>query len=332
MPNKSRDGGLACPIVLHIASCSSRSRNSASAPLDIQPLEPTKAGNLLLQLDHLLLITSRIGLVLLKRPLKELVGVVRLKALLQHTKPLAIVRDLRPVALDILQILREVCVAALEDLAVERRAHDRFEINVLGPRFLRLSEDEVRSFLDGAHESADFVWVLLDELLVANVQDGAETAAAQLGEFVDAEHLNVGFGAVLRREPFFQLHHLDVLEADAGVDFLVDDGFGDVHAAADGDVVIGCHAVVGGELVDLDLREGLVFGFLGMLRTRHVRIYLSKLADIADTLALEGAEVGSDAAVLEVYHSGERLIEEGSDGQDWEVTSFGLLQESDTCA
>jgi hypothetical protein len=57
----------------------------------------------------------------------------------------------------------------------------------------------------------------------------------------------------LAGEPFFQFDHLHVLEADAGVDFAVDDGAGDVHAAADGGVVGWRHAVVGGEFVDLDL-------------------------------------------------------------------------------
>ena len=316
----------ACHIILHIVSCSSRSRNSASAPLDIQPLEPTKAGNLLLELNHLLLITSRISLVLFQSPFEELISVVRLKTLLQNAQSLAIVGNLGPITLNILQILREVGVAALENLTVERRAHDGFEVDVLGPRLLGLGEDEVRGFLHGAHESADFVWVLLDEVFVADVQDGAEAAAAQLGELVDAEHLHVGFGAVLRREPLFQLDHLDVFEADAGVDFLVDDGFGDVHAAADGGVVVWCHAVVGGELVDLNLMGGLAV-IRQSLRTSSLwKLYLSELADIADTLALEGAEVGGDTAVFEVDHSGEGFIEERSDRQDREVTSFGLLQ------
>lgn len=58
-----------------------------------------------------------------------------------------------------------------------------------------------------------------------------------------------------------------------------------------------------GELVDLDLAE---------------------LADVTDALALEGGEVGGDAAVLEVDDAGEGLIEEGADGRDGEVTGFGL--------
>jgi hypothetical protein len=53
--------------------------------------------------------------------------------------------------------------------------------------------------------------------------------------------------------------------------------------------------------------------------------YLSKLANIANALTLEGAEVSGYTTVLEVHHSGERLIEERPDGQDREVAGFGLL-------
>lgn len=60
----------------------------------------------------------------------------------------------------------------------------------------------------------------------------------------------------------------------------------------------------------------------------HECTYLSELADIANTLALEGAEVGSNTAVLEIDDSSERLVEERPNGQDWEVTGFGLWQES----
>lgn len=302
------------------------SRNGTRAPLHIQPLEATLLSNLLLQLNHRLLVPSRILLVLLQLPAQELIGVVRLEALLQHTKPLAIVRDLRPVAPDVLQVLREVRVAALEDLAVERRAHDGLEVDVLGPGLLGLGQHEVRRLLDGAHERADFVRVLGDEGFVADVQHGAEAAAAQLGELVDAQHLDVGFGARLRGEPLFELDHLHVFEADAGVDLLVDDGFGDVHAAADGGVVRGRHAVVRGELVDLDLGALLAGGDAD--RCYLTATDLAKLADIANTLALEGAEVRGDAGVLEVDDTGERLVEERTDGEDREVTGFGLQKES----
>jgi hypothetical protein len=57
---------------------------------------------------------------------------------------------------------------------------------------------------------------------------------------------------------------------------------------------------------------------------RRVRAYLSKLADIADAFALEGAEVGRDAGVFQVDDAGEGLVEERADGEDWEVAGFGL--------
>lgn len=57
----------------------------------------------------------------------------------------------------------------------------------------------------------------------------------------------------MNREPFFELDHLHVLQTDSGVDGAVDDRFGYVHSAADGGVVVGGHAVVLGEFVDLDL-------------------------------------------------------------------------------
>jgi hypothetical protein len=50
--------------------------------------------------------------------------------------------------------------------------------------------------------------------------------------------------------------HLDllyVLESDAGVDLSVDDCLADVHPASHGSIVAGSHAVVLGQLVDLDL-------------------------------------------------------------------------------
>lgn len=52
-----------------------------------------------------------------------------------------------------------------------------------------------------------------------------------------------------------QLNALNVLESDTSVNVASDDGSRDVHADADGRVLLGSHAVVLGELVDLDLAE-----------------------------------------------------------------------------
>lgn len=58
---------------------------------------------------------------------------------------------------------------------------------------------------------------------------------------------------------------------------------------------------------------------------RRSRAHFSKLADIADALALEGAEVGRDTRVFQVDDAGEGLVEEGTDGEDREVAGFGLF-------
>jgi len=55
-----------------------------------------------------------------------------------------------------------------------------------------------------------------------------------------------------------------------------------------------------------------------------VKPYLAKLANIADSFALEGAEIGRDARVFQVDDTGKGLIEEGTDGKNWEVAGFGL--------
>lgn len=51
---------------------------------------------------------------------------------------------------------------------------------------------------------------------------------------------------------------------------------------------------------------------------------LAEFTDVAYALALEGVEVGGDARVFKVDDAGERLVEEGPDGLDGEVASFGL--------
>jgi hypothetical protein len=301
----------------------SSSRNGTTALLAVQSFEAALLGNFFLELHHQLLVASRIGLILVQLPAQELVGVVRLKSLFQHAQPLAILRDLLPIALDVLQGAREVRKRSLEDLAVQRRRHGRLKGFVLSPSFFRAGKDEIRRLLDGLHEGADFAWVLCDEGLVADVQDRAEAAAAQLGEFVDAKHLHVGLGSGLGSEPFLELHHLHILKANPRVDLAVDDGARDVHAAAYGGVVGGGHAVVRGELVDLDLVrcEDQLRG--GMFERRS-RAYLAKLADVADAFALKSAEVGCNPRIFQVDDAGKGLVEERADGEYREVAGFGL--------
>lgn len=52
---------------------------------------------------------------------------------------------------------------------------------------------------------------------------------------------------------------------------------------------------------------------------------LAKLSNIADLLALQGAEVLGDAAVLEVDNTGEGLVEQRANRGNGEVTGFGLI-------
>jgi hypothetical protein len=61
------------------------------------------------------------------------------------------------------------------------------------------------------------------------------------------------------------------------------------------------------------------------VRRELVDLDLAKLADVADLLALEGTEVGGDAAVFQVDDAGERLVEERADRKDRVVAGFGLF-------
>jgi len=61
---------------------------------------------------------------------------------------------------------------------------------------------------------------------------------------------------------------------------------------------------VRGELVDLDL---------------------AKLAYVADTFALEGAEVARDAGLFEIDYAGEGFVQEAANGEDGEIASLGLV-------
>ena len=53
-------------------------------------------------------------------------------------------------------------------------------------------------------------------------------------------------------------------------------------------------------------------------------IYLSKFADVSDSLSFERLEIGGDPAVLEVHHTGERFVEQGPDGDNRKIAGFGL--------
>lgn len=292
----------------------------SDSTLHIQALEAAMLRDVLLQSHHPLLIACRISLILLRLPSQELIRVVRLKALVKDTKTLAVPRNLLPVPGHIFQILREVREAPLKDLAVQLSSHSGLEVRVLRPSLLWVAQDEVCSLFNRPHESADFVRVFGYELLVADVENRAEAAAAQLGQLIDPHHLDVGLGTALRGKPLGKLNHLHVLEADAGIDFAFDDGFGDVHAAADSGIVSGCHAVVGCKLIDLDLVRLADATCHGTRRWS----YLAELAHVTDLLALQRTEVGCDAAVLQIDDAGEGLVQERANRQDREVAGFRL--------
>jgi hypothetical protein len=256
----------------------------------------------LLQGNHPLLVTSGVLRVLLEAPSQVLVGVVGSEALIQYTKPLAVTRNLLPVTLDILKVGAEVCEATLEDLAVCRRVHGRLEVAELLPCLVWLSEHKIRSALARTHECANLLGVLLDEGVVADVEDAAEAAAAELSELIDTQHLDFIAVAALGHKPLLELNHLYVLESDTGVDLAGDDAACDVHANTNGRVVLRRHAVVRSQLVKLDLSE---------------------LANVADLLSLERGKVGCDAGGGQVNDTSEGLVEEGADGLDWEITSGG---------
>jgi hypothetical protein len=55
-----------------------------------------------------------------------------------------------------------------------------------------------------------------------------------------------------------------------------------------------------------------------------VNLDLAKLAHVANSLALEGAEVSGDARLLEIDDASEWLIKQAANGGDREATGFGL--------
>lgn len=285
---------------LGLSRCSSTNNGLGSNRLET--LESAILLDALLQHNHPLLVARRISAVSLKSPLEILVCVVGRKRLVQHTQPLAVPRDLLPVTLHILQVRAKVGKAALEDLAVRGRVHGRLEINKLLPRLVRVGEHKVGRALARAQERADLVRVRADESVVANVQDAAEAAAAQLRQLVDAQHLHLFGLAAARLEPLLELHHLHVLEPDARVDGPVDDALGHVHAHAHRSVVRWRHAVVRRQLVELDL---------------------AKLAHVADALTLERREVWRDARRRQVHDAREGLVEQRADAGDGEAARRG---------
>lgn len=53
-------------------------------------------------------------------------------------------------------------------------------------------------------------------------------------------------------------------------------------------------------------------------------MYLSEFPDITNALPLESGEVRGDVVIFEIDDTGERLVEQRSDGKNREVASFRL--------
>lgn len=109
------------------------------------------------------------------------------------------------------------------------------------------------------------------------------------------------------------------------MDVTTDNGLGNVHTAADGSVVIRGHAVVLSQLVDLDLNSISTPGHRSLVGNLVLWSNLSKFTDVADSLALERAEVFGDSTALQVDKASEGLIEQGANRSNREVTGFGLF-------
>lgn len=275
----------------------------------IETTETSAACNLALEFHHALLVASGVLRVCIKNPLEVLVGIVGDKVRAKDSEALAVLGHLAPVALDILEVLGEVGEASLEDLPVKFGTHDWFEIDIFSPGSLRLTQNKVGGALDSTKERANLFRVLGQEVVIGDVEDGAETAAPKLGELVDTEHLDIRLGSTLACEPLFKLNHLDIFQANTSVNLARLDGLGDVHAAANRSVVVRGESIVRSELVNLNL---------------------SKFADVANALALEGAEVCRDARVFEVDNTCERLVQKASDGSNREVASLSLWERQST--
>lgn len=60
------------------------------------------------------------------------------------------------------------------------------------------------------------------------------------------------------------------------------------------------------------------------MRSELVDLDLAKFTDVADSLALEGSEIGGNSRILQIDDSGEGFVEETSNRNNGEVASFSL--------
>lgn len=104
--------------------------------------------NFMLELSHSLLVLGRVRRLLNKFPLQELIGIIGLETSLEDAQAFPISRDLLPIALDVLEVLREIGVRSLEDLSVDRIGHLWFDIDVGRVGLLWLAENILCRLLD----------------------------------------------------------------------------------------------------------------------------------------------------------------------------------------
>jgi len=64
------------------------------------------------------------------------------------------------------------------------------------------------------------------------------------------------------------------------------------------------------------------------MRRELVDLYLAKFSHVTNLLAFEGAEIGGDAAGLEVDDTGKGFVEQRADGLNREAAGFGLRKVS----
>ena len=147
---------------LSLPSCVSSGRLCRSS----KPVVAPTTRHFMLELSHSLLVLGRVPGLLNKLPLQELVGIVGLETGLENAEPFAVSRDFLPIALDILEVLREIGVGTLEDLPIDDIGHLWLDADVRRVGLLRLAEDVLRRLLDCSHETPNFLGVLGNESIV----------------------------------------------------------------------------------------------------------------------------------------------------------------------
>lgn len=107
----------------------------------------------------------------LHRPSQKLIGHILNKGFVNNPKTLAVLGDLVPITLNILEVPGHVTEGTLIDLAIDFTGHVglHFDKEFISNR--RLSEHEVSASLDGLHEGSDLLGILGNKGFIANEQD-----------------------------------------------------------------------------------------------------------------------------------------------------------------